>query len=237
MNVWVYWQGYKAPYIDLCITTIKKYSNGLNFVLLDDNSITKYLNLPATYTKLSVVHRADYIRVALIHKYGGIWLDADTIVLKPLIKYTKFLDKYKFLSFGKPRSPQTAIVAGRSDSAILFWWFNYIHRKINESNITWGDLGPIALKSILKNAQHVNNLKRDREYYNIPPEYCAPIPCKDWKRFLSNRVIENDIVPKNVGFVMLYNRFMKYKLGRYDKDYLLKSDILISKLFRRSLKL
>jgi hypothetical protein len=229
-NVWVYWQGDRAVYIDLCIATIRKYSVGLNFTLLSDQNVREYLKLPEVYSKLSVVHRADYLRVALLHKYGGMWLDADTIVLKPLSKYISFLDKYKFLGFGKRRSPQTAIIAGVPDSLILSTWFNYLDRKIFESNISWGDLGPIAIKKILLDLYGMDK----HEYYNVSSEHCVPISCRDWKDFFSIRV-KQDVILKDTGMVMLYNKFMKYRLRQYNKVCLMESDMFISKLFRKSL--
>lgn len=231
-NVWVYWQGDRQPYIDLCIDTIKKHSIGLNFTLLNDYKVKSYLCLPSIYNTLSVVHRADYIRVALLKEYGGIWLDADTIVLKPLVKYLSFLKKYKFLGFGKSRTPQTAVIAGTTDSLILSLWLRYIHNHINNDKISWGDLGPLALKKILTTLPTMSNL----EYYNISTEHCVPISCKDWKDFFSFRKVEGDTITDSTGIVMLYNRYMRYTLKKYDKGYLMNSGMFISKLFRLALK-
>ena len=230
-NVWVYWQGDKLPYIELCIETIRRHSSNLNFVLLNDQKVANYLELPLGYSKLSVVHRADYIRVALLYKYGGIWLDADTIVLKPLVKYVKFLDKYKFLGFGKELSPQTAVIAGRPDSAILSLWFRYIVEFITYNlSISWGDLGPIALENVL-----THKLDDVYEYYNVSPAYCVPVSCKAWKDFFSTRKEVKGAVLEQTGIVMLYNKFMKHKMKRYDREYLMESDMFISKLFRKAL--
>ena len=230
-DLWVYWQGDMPPYINLCIETIKRHSTGINLVLLDDYSITKYLQVPLVYKQLSVVHRADYIRVELLHKYGGIWLDADTIVLKSLTKYTKFLNKYKFIGFGKRRSPQTGIIAGRHDSLILSLWSEYINAKIRTGGISWGDLGPVALKKILIGLQPMGK----HEYYNISSKYCTPVSCDDWKQFLSIRRTERETISENTFAVMLYNKFLKYELIKYNRDQLMRSNLFISKLFRRAL--
>jgi mannosyltransferase OCH1-like enzyme len=231
MNVWVYWEGYKPPYIDLCISTIKKYSSGLGFVMLDDRNVSKYLYLQPSYYRLSVVHKADYIRVALLNKYGGCWIDADTIVLKPISKYLKFLDKYRFLGFGKPRSPSNSIIAGRTDSFILKLWLSCIISKMGNKNIGWAELGSIPLKGVLKRMHNTDGL----EYYNISSEYCVPVVCKDWRMFFSNRIIVSDVISPVTGFVMLYNKFMCKRLMHHSMSDLMKSDILLSKLFRKAI--
>ena len=35
-----------------------------------------------SFGDLSYVHRADYVRMALLHRYGGLWLDLETIALR-----------------------------------------------------------------------------------------------------------------------------------------------------------
>ena len=40
--------------------------------------------LPKTYNSLAIAHKADAIRMALISKYGGVWMDASVLLLKPL---------------------------------------------------------------------------------------------------------------------------------------------------------
>lgn len=231
MTVWTYWEGNRVPYIDLCLDTIRKYSKGLNFVLLNDNLVKTYLNLPFKYNKLSVVHKADYIRVALLCKYGGIWLDADTIVLKPLVKLVNFLEKYKFMGFGLLCSPHTAAIAGKPDSLILNVWLNYINKEIYKNSIAWGDLGPLALSKVLG---QVGAIESD-EYYNVTSNFCTPVSCVDWKFFFSERKLLEDIIYDETIIVMLYNKFMKHRLNKYDREFILSSNMIISRLLRRAL--
>jgi hypothetical protein len=47
-------------------------------ILIHDDTIDRYLNkntFPPNYNSLSPQHRADYIRLALLRKYGGVWAD------------------------------------------------------------------------------------------------------------------------------------------------------------------
>lgn len=86
--LWSYWElkkGYTKPhdYIDLCFQIMKKNgSKYFNVQILDDKTVLNYLpNLRSDLNELPLALKTDYIRVALLHQYGGLWLDADTIMM------------------------------------------------------------------------------------------------------------------------------------------------------------
>src|SRR5690606_2883659 len=85
----------KPPYIDMCLELFhKKCKNVYDVIILDEKSVYKYLpNLRKDLDKLPLALKADYIRVALLYKYGGLWLDADTIVITDLHEIKEKLDE------------------------------------------------------------------------------------------------------------------------------------------------
>lgn len=106
--LWMYWEdkvpGVKKPsYLDLCIKTVYKHcSKDFNIKLLNEKTINRYLpNLrPDLHRKLGLNQRTDYYRVMLLYKYGGVWLDVDTIVIKSLKPMMKKLKTYDYIGFG-----------------------------------------------------------------------------------------------------------------------------------------
>lgn len=72
-------------YIQLCLETWKKYLPEYKIVLLDYANLSEYLAQELIdkilYKQMSLPKQADCIRAALLDQYGGIWLDADTIIL------------------------------------------------------------------------------------------------------------------------------------------------------------
>ena len=72
-------------YLNLCIKTWKKFLPDYHIKLLDYKSAKIYLgegifsNIFCEDMTLPI--QVDAIRVALLKKYGGIWMDADTIIL------------------------------------------------------------------------------------------------------------------------------------------------------------
>lgn len=110
-NIWMYWEtkkgSVKPPYLDLCLDTIKKHCN-VNVKLLDEMTVYDYL--PELKDRKIIKYdlddictlpqKADYIRLLLLKKYGGIWLDSDVIVFKPLDELFEKLQKNDFIGFG-----------------------------------------------------------------------------------------------------------------------------------------
>jgi hypothetical protein len=83
-NVFTYWTGVKPFLIDFLLDLIKLHSDdGKNykFILLTPENVKDWIDVPDKVFTLIPAHQADYIRVNVIMKYGGIWVDADTLVM------------------------------------------------------------------------------------------------------------------------------------------------------------
>ena len=106
-NIWMYWENKsgktKPEYLKLCYQTIQKNcKNSFNINLLDEKTVYKYLpNLRKDLDEyLNIPQKTDYIRLALLYKYGGIWIDSDTIVIKDMKPLWDKTKKYEFIGFG-----------------------------------------------------------------------------------------------------------------------------------------
>lgn len=108
--IWTLWmQGYKnAPeLVKSTIDSIRKFAelNNFQFILLEENTIEKYIVFPKLikekmdlgvidYTKIS-----DILRVSLLAKYGGTWIDA-TIYMKEEFDSSLLLQNYYTIKTG-----------------------------------------------------------------------------------------------------------------------------------------
>ena len=104
-NIWMYWENKpertKPKYLELCYQTIVKHNQNFNINLLNEKSIMQFLpELRNDINRLSIPQKADYIRLSLLHKYGGIWLDSDTIVMQNLTPLLEKLLDHDFVGFG-----------------------------------------------------------------------------------------------------------------------------------------
>ena len=108
--IWTLWmQGYEnAPeLVKSTIDSIRKFAelNNFQFILLEENTIEKYVVFPKLikekmdlgvidYTKIS-----DILRVSLLAKYGGTWVDA-TIYMKEEFDSSLLLQNYYTIKTG-----------------------------------------------------------------------------------------------------------------------------------------
>ena len=83
----------KMPhFLRLCILTWKKYLHDYEIVILD-YQFTKYYLGETLFSKIickkmSIMVQSDAIRIAILNKFGGIWMDADTIITsKEFLRY------------------------------------------------------------------------------------------------------------------------------------------------------
>jgi mannosyltransferase OCH1-like enzyme len=83
-KVFTYWEGPQPGYIQHCLSTFKRL--GVEFVILNPKNTDEYIRptgLHANWKRLSnIAQKADCLRVALMKHYGGMWIDADTVLLK-----------------------------------------------------------------------------------------------------------------------------------------------------------
>ena len=117
MNLFVYtfWEprGSIPVYLQLCMETWKKFLPNATIVVLDYKNIGEFidvreLGLNLFSGRFTLPQIADAIRVALLAKHGGVWIDVDTIILSPdAKKYFLPDEKHRTIFFG---NPQTRIV-------------------------------------------------------------------------------------------------------------------------------
>ncbi|ELV6594534.1 hypothetical protein SHL52_000761 [Campylobacter coli] len=143
-TIWTFWEPKdKMPgYVKLCIETWKVFFQTYRVVILDYSNLHNFLPKDfydeSLYENFSLPKQADAIRAAVLYLYGGIWLDADTIITSSKIKYF-FENPSNFSIF----SSHIGVLKAKKGSIICFNWFQECqkrilnYRKIKESN---GDL-------------------------------------------------------------------------------------------------
>jgi len=136
--VWMCWTGNNPmpPHLQLCLRTVERNS-GLPVVLVTPKNVLEYVPEPhPAYQHLHLAHRADYLRCYLLHHYGGIYLDVDTICLRSLTGLFDLLEQYQAVGYD---GSQWGEYVGISDmgpfrpfSEVTELWFNALHGKLEQ---------------------------------------------------------------------------------------------------------
>ena len=91
--IWVcWWTGVdNAPaLVKQCVKSIKKNSNGHPIYIITEKNYMNYLDIPSYILDkvnkgiMCLANFSDYLRISLLEKYGGMWLDATVYVSQSL---------------------------------------------------------------------------------------------------------------------------------------------------------
>ena len=83
--IWISWwtgEDTAPELVRQCIKSIKKNANNRKIVFITQENYLNYIDIPnfiidkAQSGNMKLAHLCDYIRIALLEKYGGIWLDS-----------------------------------------------------------------------------------------------------------------------------------------------------------------
>ena len=109
--IWQYWaQGMEnvPPLVRICMESVDKYATpDYQIICLSDDNLADYVEIPDWLEKrrasgqISVAHFSDILRCMLLATYGGLWLDACTLLTG---KLPEMLFKYDFFVYQRDPS-------------------------------------------------------------------------------------------------------------------------------------
>lgn len=84
--IWTYWQSAPAPaFIQACLDNWRQFAPDHQVRLLDRDSIASWLPaLRPDFDTLPAYRQADWLRVHLLARHGGIWMDASMLLSRDL---------------------------------------------------------------------------------------------------------------------------------------------------------
>ena len=143
-NVFTYWQG---PKTDLIIELEKRLrkvcdDNGYRLFELDDQSIHDYIDIPDYFSNAThVIDISDLIRIELLTKYGGIWLDKDVLVFKGFDHLFQTIEDERGFIVGIPMKHRmginNAILGSLTDCEFYQKWRQHNHNIVQQPKPNW----------------------------------------------------------------------------------------------------
>ena len=251
LPIWIYWDNIESDkmpaYIELCIETIKKNCGPLFEVhLVNAKNVKDYLpkinprykdirheGSPIGHPKNTSVMTA-YIRVQLLKTYGGVWMDADTILLKDLSFVWQDLGTDGFVACHKTKTINgisNGFIASAKNGVIINKYAAEQEALLKtRTEFKWGEIGLRMMSPIVfSNMDHCKL---------IDESLLHPIIWEDWQAFfrISSKVIMNEGVIAITLFNSLFKKSPYYEILFSDKDKVLKDEFLISFLLRKALQ-
>lgn len=115
--IWLYWNNgiENAPeLVKRCVESIRNTFKDYEINILDDKNMSEYIDLPLYLIKkheqgiIPHAHFSDLLRISLLAKHGGIWLDSTVFCVSQKIpKYMVSEKLFVFKAFDLDRSDET----------------------------------------------------------------------------------------------------------------------------------
>lgn len=79
--IWTYWSGKRSPCAEACFSSLKAHNPLFTIIAINDQNLQDYLpGFPTLPQNLPIQLKSDMIRLSLLEKYGGIWIDSSVVV-------------------------------------------------------------------------------------------------------------------------------------------------------------
>jgi hypothetical protein len=156
--IYQYWEtrGSKPKFID-GLRDIATRNAGVPLMLVTPETLPSFVaEMPPAINEIGeMAHKADMLRTMLILRHGGMWLDSDAIVLRPLRALFDYLDEFDFvgfddLSFFKRSKVRVNCFLSRPNGRIVSEWVRLQHQKLPRTTFGWEEIGSDLLTGICR---------------------------------------------------------------------------------------
>jgi hypothetical protein len=230
----------QPDWIGLCLDTAIIH-NPLEYRYVTDENLSIYLPhlRPEVWEITHIVAACDYIRLSLIYEHGGLWIDADAIIMHSLKFMLNEIDKGKLFLlreqehirpeeyydlgfFGAPQHNPTSKRA-------VFFMDEQLNAGVRE--FPWSFGSDSLTKAVLET---------NPEKFVIHSSLTHPFTCIEQDRLIQNDIDADTLVNPDAPVVVcaaeMFRRYNYGDLQNQTKEQILSSNTVIGQLFRRSQK-
>lgn len=238
--IWMCWTGNNPmpAHLQLCFQTIKRNS-GLPVILVTPDNVLEYVPDPhPAYPYLHLAHRADYLRCYLLHTYGGIYLDVDTICLRSLAGLFDLLDRFDAVGYDGSIWNEYIGISDMGpfnpDSELSALWFNALHGKLEKrlpdlqaqqtDVFYWQEI----LRDIFLPVSLIHSNKISKGLTALNPDQAQL-----WSTQLCDQVLGSPVHDSHI--LILNNSKYGNQLNNLTEEQILSGPAVLSQLLRRAL--
>lgn len=223
-KLFTFWEGEKPYFIEKCLESMEKNSN-CEFEVWDTQKLKDaFPDVPKEYDSLCVEFKSDYARQRILYERGGMWLDADTFVLRdlyePLMKHTWSYDQVQPLENNQSYSVNICAMACRPKSQVFKKALQSVNA-VMPLHIGWGDLLNTPTKHAIRESH-------SRSLVKYIPEPVVSLrfvqsPHGGFNQIYSSTSIplEEIVLSDTVAVTLHSSQIRHHQQGIMPKDYLL----------------
>ena len=243
-------------YLELCLESWKKYLPDYEIVILDYSNLKNWLGEnyfdPKFYINFSLAVQSDAIRCAVLKKYGGIWMDVDTIITGK--KAREIIENNAEFAL---IYPHICLITAKTECEILTKWerrikkriefvnkafknklfLKYIYPKMYKKITNWSYLGNDILNKIIDTEDKC--LKLDRDKLHTMPEFehakSFNKPVKIYKSFYFKHDYSDFALENNGGIILLHNSWTPEEYKKMSREEFLKTNNTLAEILQKIL--
>lgn len=208
MNVFTYWEGSGQPYIADCLATVRQHTRRdcvYRHVIperFEQYGLDELLH-PNWRTIKELGVKSDCVRVAMLAKYGGLYVDADTVMLRSPVG---IIDESKDCVFMTWTKPPRRVIAGyiycRPGSPVAQKWLENVNQFLASGIWGWTDLGEKCLTPAVD--AHLATCEQ------IPLDTFLPIEIdREVQRFFTTDDYRTLVKPHTIAFGLNHSWMMR----------------------------
>ena len=152
-TIWLYWEGPMPPLISLCCRTVSAHNE--NVTLLDRASFDKLFihDRDIDIDGLAINHKSDFIRAYLLKHYGGLYVDADCVVMRGLAELFDKAMQFGFVGYREPLGYMSCnFMAAVPDGAVITDHYRRVCATLRSRRpLAWLDLASVPMDHAIAN--------------------------------------------------------------------------------------
>lgn len=160
MNIWSYWEGPKPDWVNKCLESLSAHGGGSVKILnWEDFDELWKCDRDLPIQDLFVVQKSDFIRAYLLRHYGGVWIDADCLIMKSLEPILKMSELWDFFYYRQKCSDlSNAFIGAKRGSLVAKRFYEIVHHRLYQMKfkylygnkpLGWLEIGSYSMNKAL----------------------------------------------------------------------------------------
>ncbi len=184
-------RGEKPALMKKCIKSWKKYCPDYEIIEWNEDNfdIDSCLWTKQAYEAKKYAFVSDYVRLYVLKKYGGIYMDTDQELIKPL---DAFLHHKFFIGFTCGNYPNTGVIGSIADSNVTNNLFKYYDDRvfIKDGQMDCEPNTDTCVETLKQYGLELNGTRQSLEELDIyPSTYFCPTSCLTVENCISDETV------------------------------------------------